>query len=683
MLLHPRLVAAVATTMLLPAQNPGDYFVDGIRGLDVPGAGTPVQPWKTITYAIAQIPPVTGPNGGHTLFVEGNQVYSPATNGETLPIRPAYNLWIEGTFAGHGQMPVVRPVAGGTGIRYDPAIVYSRNQSTLRYLVFEGGDYGIAMGNSGSNRHRPRVEDCVFRDQAQACVRIDDAGPACGIDPRFFHTTFSAAPRGIEIAAAHDGAVVLPDVAECTFRNLDAGIRLDDASTGGHVGGTFRSNWFATCVRGIWIDSHSRTTATDCRVASSSFRDVDQEAVLVLVNGAAGADASIERTSFLRCGTGVRLGGTLASGRCTLTLADSTIHACTSVGLRIEFGGTGSCSFTSTDNVFQHCDAGGISIGIDSASVQFAARSLRDRMLQNSTGLILYHGSGASAVRFESAMVCSNAQNGIAALAPFTAHSLTFADNGIGLLTYNQGNAALLDHCVFAGNGTDVLGAPEMTWSCFQGSSHAGAGNLNATDPLLVRPFWKLAPGSPCIDRGNPAATLPATDYEGDPRASAGRANGPLVPDLGADEYMYGGSARRYGTPGFGYFEFLPTIGSPNTSVVVGGALTIDLTGAILPVSGVPASGAILTFGTREDAGTLPFDLGAIGAPGSLLWNELGSVVGLFPVTPSGTASLTFAIPGALTLSGQTFTFQWFANQQSANAVAPVASAGLRVTVGR
>jgi len=673
-------VATLGLGTWASGQNIGNYYVNGVTGLDVPGnGGSSGRPWKTITYAIAHIPPITVANEWRTLYVEGNQVYSPSTNGESLPIVPAYNLWIEGTFVGHGQMPVIRPLPGGVGVRYDPTVVYSRNASTVRYFVFEGGAYGMRMGNSANQRHRPRIQDCTFRGQTIAGVRIDQADNARGIDPRFFQTTFTAAPRGIEVIAAVAGAVVFPDVEECSFNGLsDAAIYLDDTSNGGNVGGTFRSNWFRTCNRGIWVRSGPAALTTNFQVYSSSFIDIAHEAVYLELVRPADPSALVWQSSFLRCGDGVRVAGTLAPGSYRLDLHDNVMQGCTGSGVTVALSGSGTCAIESRDNLVGQCGTG-LQLTA-SASVQFLLRSERDRFLFNARGVVLAGSDGSSTMSLQSDMICGSSGRGldVGGATPLVAHSLTLADNGTGLVATAP---ATLDHCVFA-NTTDVSGTPTITWSCFATSSHAGTGNLGHTDPLLVRPLYKLAPNSPCIDRGNVAIPLPVTDYEGDPRASVGRTNGAPLPDLGADEYVQLGSAHKYGVRGFGYYNFFPEISSPSARVVIGGELVVELSGAILPVFGVPARDAFLTLGLRDDPGSLPFDLSVIGAPGSLLWNELNAVIGLFPVTPLGTASVPIGIPAAPLLVGQTFTFQWLANQFSANPRAPVASDGLRVTIG-
>jgi hypothetical protein len=57
-----------------------------------------------------------------------------------------------------------------------------------------------------------------------------------------------------------------------------------------------------------------------------------------------------------------------------------------------------------------------------------------------------------------------------------------------------------------------------------------------SADPLLVDPTngdYHLAPGSPCIDAGDPL-NYPPTDFEGDPRPNG------VAPDIGVDEFLAG-----------------------------------------------------------------------------------------------------------------------------------------------
>jgi len=261
--------------------------------------------------------------------------------------------------------------------------------------------------------------------------------------------------------------------------------------------------------------------------------------------------------------------------------------------------------------------------------------------------------------------------------------SSTFADNGLGL--YVAGSltpGSTLDHLVFGGNAVDVFAPPAtaIDHSCFQGMSWPGTGNLSTTNPLLIRPFFKLAPTSPCVDAGTAAVSLPPTDYEGDPRASVSVLAGAALPDLGADEFVFAGSARTYGTGGFGLFNVFPRISSPSPNAPIGQTVQIDLTGAIQP-SGVPASLALLSFGWRDDSGPLPFDLAAFGLSGSYLWNEYSAAFPLQVVSATGTASRSHGVPLQTRLIGISMTYQWFALMPQPFPI--VSSDGLRVTLGQ
>ena len=677
--------AAALSSPALPAQTLlADWYVDGKTGSDLPTNGmSAATPWKTITYALTQIPRPAQASQYQQLYVEGNQVYSPSTNGETLPIRPAYNVSIEGTFAGHGVMPRIQPGTGGTSIAFAANETFNRNQVTLRYLVFDGGDYGATMGASPGARHRPRFQECRFESQARAGVQMRDVGNAIA-DPRFFQNLFRGAPIGIEVLAASSAAIVFPDIEECSFvGNTTAGVRLDDTSAGGaNVGANVRSNWFRNCNRGVWVTVGRQAATTNFRVFSSSFADIAQEAVFLDVRRSVDPDATIERSSFLRCGTGVRFAGTMGEGAYTLALRGNFARSCGTAFLT-SIDGPGPLAITSQDNLAEGCGTG-YRVDVTGSTTVIAFRSLRDRAMRNDVGFWTSGSAAASsAFSVQSAMACGNSTAGVRlnGQVATTLRSATLADNGTGLDVV--ATATTCDHLVFSGNTTDASGAPPLTYSCFHGSTHPGIGNLNLTDPQLRRPFYKLAPSSPCIDVGNVAAALPATDYEGDPRAAVSKVGGQPRPDLGADEYVLTGSVRKYGTAGFGYLNFFPEIDSPSTQAIIGGAVRVDLSGAILPVFNVPANGALLTLGLRDDAGMLPRELGPYGAPGSLVWNDIAAVLGTFPVSPTGTAAVTVPIPPLGALIGETFTFQWYALIPAANAVGVATSDGLRVTIGR
>jgi len=677
------LLLALCAVAPLAAQGP--YYVNGKTGNNNPGAGTtPTNPWKTIGYALATIPRPPSAGVNYQLFVEGNQVYSPSTNGESFPVRPAYNIWIEGSFAGHGILPRLVGTTGATMLLFDPNETYNRNQVTLRYLVFEGGAIAAKMGAAPGQRHRPRFQDCEFSGQTTACVRVEEGGQAI-CDPRFFQNTFRNSPRAFSMSATGNASILYPDIEENTFRGLtNAGIYLEDTSpTGGNVGASIHSNWFTNSFRGVHMRSGLQASTTNFSVTSCSFTDIGSEAVYLEITGPSSPTATVSMSSFVRAGTGMRCDGVGISGSTALIVERCSAKSCQN-GFWFDVGGAGSASVVSRSNLADTCGTG-FTWNASSNQITAGFNSLGDRALRNATGMTVSGTSPNAFMSLQSAIFGANTGTGLNVTSSYQVlgRSLTLADNATGLFA-NANGPRTLDHLVFTGNTNHVAGgAPTINYSCFEAATWPGIGNLNNTNPLVVRPFYKLAPNSPCIDKGNIATNLPATDYEGDPRAAVSKIGGQPLPDLGADEYIQLGSVRKYGTPGFGYFNFFPEISSPNTKAIINGSLTIALENAILPVFQVPANGAVLTFGTRDDSGSLPFELSAFGAPGSLLWNEINATFGPFPVNAQGSASVTFVIPSNAFLIGQTFTFQWLAQLQNVNTLGVVSSDGLRVTIGQ
>ena len=92
------------------AQGQKTFYVNGKTGKDLAGYGaSAAKPWKTISFALSKITPPTQPQNSHVLKVAGGQTYGQATNGESFPLRPIYNVSIEaplytGSFWGRGRM---------------------------------------------------------------------------------------------------------------------------------------------------------------------------------------------------------------------------------------------------------------------------------------------------------------------------------------------------------------------------------------------------------------------------------------------------------------------------------------------------------------------------------------------------------------------------------------------------
>lgn len=681
MRLAVRLFAALTLAGALTCQS-GPYYVNGLTGLDQPGRGlSAATPWKTLTYAFANVPALPLNNTvSDIIYVEGNQVYSPSTNGEVMPLLPAYNYWVEGTFQVHGVLPVFRAPAGGTAIAFPGNMWFNRNAVTFRYLVFENGAYAVRMGANPGYRHRPRFQDCVFRNQTSACIRMDNLGSSID-DPRFFQNSFTGSYRGIEVFAAGSGAIAYPDVEENTFTGItDRAIWVQDTSPGGgNVGGLFRSNSFEACAGGIYIESAQGAVTTNAAVRTSRFANLTGAAVEVLLVRPFDPSVTVEQCVMLNCGDGVRFGGTPLPGQYTLNLNNNTMRGCGN-GLRVLLNGSGNVGITSRNNWFEQCSYASL-LTLYGSGLQAGIAMQGDHIHSCMHGIDLT-GSCQGQASIRSCLVAGIGLNGVRLNTSMAVQlqASTIADFPVGLQTTQVGTGSAFDHLILASSSANVVGTPVITYSCFQGSTYPGVGNLSNTDPQLLRPYYKLAPSSPCIDAGNVAASLPATDYEGDPRAAVSRVGGQPVPDLGADEYVLGGSARPYGTAGFGLYNIFPRIGSPTTQVRAGQPVQVDLTGASMATFGISATQALLVLGWFEDCGALPFDLSMFGMRGSYLLNDSAMWLALVPVT-AGAASTPVQIPNLPGLAGLPFTCQWFAIMPQTYGT--ISSDGLRVTVGQ
>jgi parallel beta-helix repeat protein/predicted outer membrane repeat protein len=117
------------------------------------------------------------------------------------------------------------------------------------------------------------------------------------------------------------------------------------------------------------------------------------------------------------------------------------------------------------------------------------------------------------------------------------------ADDGGGMDNWED-SSPTVTNCIFWGDSggeiyNEDTSAPAVNYCDIQGGYLGGTGNIN-TDPLFVNAGagnFHLQSGSPCIDAGdNTAPSLPATDFEGDPRSLDGDDDGVATVDMGVDE---------------------------------------------------------------------------------------------------------------------------------------------------
>ena len=121
----------------------------------------------------------------------------------------------------------------------------------------------------------------------------------------------------------------------------------------------------------------------------------------------------------------------------------------------------------------------------------------------------------------------------------------TVVDNVFDGITIEDGASPLIESCIVWGNGPTPAneifvfsGTPTVCFSDVRGG-HAGAGNI-AFDPGFVDAAggdYRLAPGSPCIDAGDPTDSTCGLGVAGHPRRLDGLLDGPLFVDMGAHEF--------------------------------------------------------------------------------------------------------------------------------------------------
>lgn len=665
------------------------FYVNGLTGSDVPASGgAPGTPWKTVAYAMRNVPSITTPGQSGVIVIEGNQTYSAATNGETFPIVPAPNYIVRGSIAGHGVRPTFQdPSVAGTLFALDPRQDYLGPRTVYRGLQFDGGNTAFEMGALPGFRHAPEIRQCSFRNQSYAAIHWHNDSGALE-DPLFEQNRFEEGLRStfhyVRIDPSSAGSTTLARIRGNTFVGSGTGIYLSGGATPHSVVLDCSFNTFEQIRFAI---SSSYSGDTDLSVRHCHLHDVIVGVEILRILG--DLTVTLEDSVFDACGTVLSLRGAPVAGQHSVSARRCAIVG-GDYGLEVDAPRASSAvtlAVSSEDNLYRGRGQPwqGFGFGIRAFSgATTSVSSLRDSFIGLDRALWVEQDVNLvmppCAVRVDS-MIAAGSRIGLdldLARGTASVRHATIADCGTGFRLGWYQPAITAQALIFDGNATDVVNlssrAFSPTYSCASVSSFAGVGNLNLTDPQLIRPVYKLGPASPCIDAGDPA-TLVSLDYEGDPRASVGTSGGSAIPDIGADEYVYAGSIHRYGVPGIDTLQASPRISSAQTTAAIGGPLVIDLTDA------TSAQAAALVVGTREDSGPLPFHLGPLGFPNAYLWNEYGGALALVPVSAMGAASHTENLPMLSALVGETFTLQWLCLTRSGNGVS--STEGLRVTLGQ
>lgn len=644
-----------------------DYYVNGAIGSNTANGLSPTAAWATLTHAFTVLASV-GP--GHVLHIAGNQTYGTS---EVFPLTPPSGLTILGSSF---SPPILGVPMGQTGF-----MLASNGPRTdnIRFLRIAGGTIGIdavAIGLMGPALHSIAIEDCEFVAQTSQAIRVRDIATA-RVWPQLVarRCTFLGMPFAIYADVLAYASFFLIEVEDCRFEGISQTAFHSNAfwrDTDNHP--RIRRSIFVDCLRGIEISGGFSHTSQLTSVLDSRFVRCAVSAVRIVAPPDSQNGIEISRNAFEACGRGVDLqvtGQPPVGGYHAIQILDNHFQAC-GTGLAANWLAAGPDQLNLVGNWYELCGRGcelALAFGVN-------VNSLRERYHRNTNGVALF--GTLSSFTMQSSMVTESSGGGMlfgASPAPsalLRITSLTIADNSqFGITLGSMAPVAQVSHCVFdnAVAGLHNYSGANVTYCCFNNQTIPGIGNLTAA-PQLVRPEFKLAPGSPCINAGSSGVSLAPTDYEGDPRSSG------AGPDLGADEYVGAGSVRIYGLGGLGFPSFLPTIGTTNADARIGTWVTATLSNA------PGATGAALFLGSGETPISLPRSLEAFGARGSYLWMEPYLLINFTTVLTGGGAVAGLQIPLQTSLIGSISTLQWIVFKPSVNAAQFVTTQGLRVTIG-
>lgn len=660
-----------------------DYVVDGRLGSDR-GDGSSAKPWKTIQHAIAMIP-IPARTTSHRLKILGDHSYRLQSG-----LKMKFNVALVGCERNGKRPRLIASATVNRMIEYLPTTVVNRTECAIENLELEGGSVGIALGGAVGVRHQPAIEQCLFTKQRQVGILVDLRGGTTS-EPHISRCRFENCSTGIEAAVGSFDSVFRPIIEECEFLDLSGdGYRLVDAAGGAKtdVGGTIRWCRFDACRSGVAIVSGTGAAKTRLDVIACAFSRCRVEGIGLRVALVSNTELRVSSCSFWDGAAGLRVAGLFAAGVHEIVVEDCVaarhrgpafhydfVQALSAVSIRVR--SARNLAVTNVRGVHIETStvgALGLDVGIEG-----------DRLLACTQAGIEISGSASasSAWSIHSVIVARNGDGlrlntsiagtlAFATLVDHAAHGLVDLRK-VPAVTYG------IDHCIFANNKTASLVVPAGTrveYSCIDDAQVVGRGNLR-TDPKLVRPFYVLAPMSPCLDVGRPGRGTGLTDFEGDAREIG------TAPDLGADEVSTSGEARVYGISGFGRRGLRPelTVPAPQQAFALGRQGVIALTGARDDQS--TASAALFLLGSTEGPLKGPRELSILGSPTSFLQTALDATAWPVTVDAQGRGFLRLQVPNNSALVGQLFTGQFFVPLPTANAAGYVLTRAARVRIGR
>lgn len=665
------------------------FYVDGQTGIDAPGNGaSPATPWRTIGYALA-----TAQQGAIAMHVRvrGDQSYGTATNGEQWPLALPARCTIEGEPGILGQKPTFVLPSGSTGFTMpNSAPTATWHITPVQGVEFQGGAVALRCGAGPGATHFVTLRAVDFRAQSQTAVLVQPMGGAEQITA--LDCTFESPGNPGSCAFQYTDWSDSLTLERCRLTQISSLMDLGSVSLVPRCLAALTVRWTTFDRTGGVGSLGGRFLASppphylfeDCRfVASGTFYE--------FVPGGMGLrrQTTIRRTAFVGCPYVVHCNGAMFEGRSDFDFEDCAFSGCAAVATassayhgsyRLRFADCVATGFQTAFALFVGGDLSTVDLQIHRCRIRDGIHGISQWGLTESGSIDVDSSmfTGLSGTAFE---LQGFHGPGWPAYQRFRFVNLTVADCGVGFAIQSQAASNTFQCIAFDDNGTDATAPAAIQFdNCVtDGPQLTGSNSIANTDPQLIRPQYKLAATSPCIDAGAAVWGSSPTDHEGDARALAGSLTAIPRPDIGADEYAQYGSLRRYGFPGRSRNGVSPTIATNSPVARLGTPYSIRVDNA-QETGQAGTSFAFLASGLRDVPDPLPFDLAVFGVEGSYLWCDPQDVASAIAVGASGTAVATFQLPNIQQLAGLPVSHQWLVALPGSFGL--VTSDALRVSFG-
>ncbi|MBI3820101.1 MAG: DUF1565 domain-containing protein [Planctomycetes bacterium] len=313
---------ALIFVMFPSVARAGDWYVDAANGSNTNDGKSPLTAWKTITYAVAAVPP-----GVQTMHLAAG-TYSPAS-GETIPIRPGLGQILE------GPAGASKTVIDGGGAPWVPVVWFDNYSGTanpdaggLRHLTLQNGYIGFRV-QAEWGECNGFADDVEITQFSSACVEVltgpyQDSVALVDLN----HVCTDSAHVGVGASASSfygQPAITYVLARDCIFSGHDMG-GVAYAGDGWVYGWVDRCKLMNNTGDGARIETYSGTYSfemSDCLVAENAGAGIRGG---FTSNYGSSADFSIKRSTIVNNGQeGVRVASPGGSAAIALGVSSSIL----------------------------------------------------------------------------------------------------------------------------------------------------------------------------------------------------------------------------------------------------------------------------------------------------------------------------------------------------------------------